>query len=118
MAKVIKLAEDQQKSRVQDLMMEIPLRIKSAEPHFRAIKEIEAEIEVMKLKIQHILEEHIPECRSSKSVNYNYDEDTQDIIIEILTDKEALKAKMPKDIPDPIKDLLSGLLDGMEKEGF
>ena len=114
MAKVIKITEAQQKDKIQDLMMQVQLHAKRAEPHLKAVKEIEAEIEVVKLKIQHLLEEHVPECRVAKSVNYHYLEDEQAIVVEILTEDEVIKAKMPKEMPEPIKDALCQMIKGME----
>ena len=114
MAKVVKLTEAQQLDKVQDLMMQVQLYSKRAEPHSKALKEIEAEIEVIRLKIKHIMEEHVPECRGAKSLNYYYIEDEQAIVIEILTEDDVIKAKMPKKMPENIKDVLCQIIKGME----
>lgn len=114
MAKIITMSPGPDKDKVQDLMLQVELLAKRAEPHFRAIKEIEAEIEAVKVKIKHVSEEAHPECKTTQCVNLHYREDSQDVQLELLDKKDMIKQKLPTDMPDELKNILSTMIDGLE----
>lgn len=107
MPKYFKIQEDQEKDKLEDLIIQINFIAQKAFPHFKAIKIIEAEIEVAKLKIRHHIEKYFPEIENYASFSHHYDEKTKEITFEALTKREDLISKMPDGMPNDIKEDLA-----------
>jgi len=116
MPKVINVPEGDDKQKLHDLILQAQLISKQSEPHLRALKEIEAEVGLVNMKMAHVVQELYPESKDFFNVSYNYNESNGNIEIKMMTKKEHMMSTMPDNIPEEIKRMLVAMLGDKESE--